>query len=71
VRVGKERHDLYAEAGLLFWVLTNFLLHLLADILLRETELTYLQIQPGDIPVTSIADKVSNGEIWILGGCLV
>jgi hypothetical protein len=44
---------------------------LIADTLLKEIELTYLQIQPGDIPITSIADKVSNGEIWILGGCLV
>ncbi|KAF2132698.1 hypothetical protein P153DRAFT_284128 [Dothidotthia symphoricarpi CBS 119687] len=28
------------------------------------------KIQPGDVEVTSIADKVSNGEIWILGGTL-
>ncbi|KAH7086680.1 hypothetical protein FB567DRAFT_496128 [Paraphoma chrysanthemicola] len=27
-------------------------------------------IQPGDVKVTSIADKVSNGEVWILGGSL-
>jgi hypothetical protein len=29
-----------------------------------------LQIQPGDVNITSIADKVSNGEIWVLGGSL-
>jgi hypothetical protein len=28
------------------------------------------QIQPNNIEVTSIADKVSNGEIWVLGGSL-
>ncbi|KAF3001932.1 hypothetical protein E8E13_006833 [Curvularia kusanoi] len=27
-------------------------------------------IQPGDIEVKSIADKVANGEIWMLGGSL-
>ena len=29
-----------------------------------------LQIQPADVVVTSIADKVSNGEIWVLEGSL-
>ncbi|KAH7399517.1 hypothetical protein BKA66DRAFT_451985 [Pyrenochaeta sp. MPI-SDFR-AT-0127] len=28
------------------------------------------RIQPGDVEVTSIADKVANGEVWILGGSL-
>jgi hypothetical protein len=28
------------------------------------------QIQPIDVIITSVADKVSNGEIWILGGSL-
>ncbi|KAF2799103.1 hypothetical protein K505DRAFT_295179 [Melanomma pulvis-pyrius CBS 109.77] len=28
-------------------------------------------IQPSDVEVTSIADKVSNGEVWIIGGSLV
>lgn len=28
------------------------------------------KIQPADVEVTSIADKVSNGEIWVLGGSL-
>ncbi|KAF2830994.1 hypothetical protein CC86DRAFT_366487 [Ophiobolus disseminans] len=28
------------------------------------------KIQPGNVQVTSIADKVSNGEVWILGGSL-
>ncbi|KAF2187751.1 hypothetical protein K469DRAFT_725218 [Zopfia rhizophila CBS 207.26] len=27
-------------------------------------------IQPGNVQVTSIADKVANGEIWIMGGIL-
>ncbi|EOA89080.1 hypothetical protein ACJQWK_06042 [Exserohilum turcicum] len=29
------------------------------------------KIQPANIEVTSIADKVSNGEVWVLGGSLV
>lgn len=29
------------------------------------------RIQPGDVEVTSVADKVSNGEVWVLGGSLV
>jgi hypothetical protein len=32
--------------------------------------LTSTQIQPGNVEVTSIADKVANGEIWVLGGSL-
>ena len=28
------------------------------------------QIQPGDIEVSSIADKVSHGEVWVIKGCL-
>jgi hypothetical protein len=27
-----------------------------------------LQIQPGDIEVSSVASKVYNGEVWILKG---
>lgn len=29
-----------------------------------------LQIQPGDIEVSSIASRVSNGEVWIVKKCL-
>ena len=29
-----------------------------------------LQIQPGNIEVSSIASRVSNGEVWILKSCL-
>ena len=29
-----------------------------------------LQIQPGNIEVSSIASRVSNGEDWILKNCL-
>ena len=28
------------------------------------------QIQPGNIEVSSIASRVSNGEVWILKNCL-
>ncbi|PSN63352.1 hypothetical protein BS50DRAFT_559323 [Corynespora cassiicola Philippines] len=35
-----------------------------------ETKDGKKKIQPGDIEVTSIADKVSNGEVWIIGGSL-
>ncbi|CAI6280803.1 unnamed protein product [Periconia digitata] len=28
------------------------------------------KIQPGDVEVKSIADKVSNGEVWVIGGSL-
>ena len=28
------------------------------------------QIQPGNIEVSSIASRVSNGEVWILKSCL-
>ncbi|KAF2001181.1 hypothetical protein P154DRAFT_575254 [Amniculicola lignicola CBS 123094] len=28
------------------------------------------RIQPGDVEVISIADKVSNGEVWVIGGSL-
>jgi hypothetical protein len=37
----------------------------------ESTDLTSAQIQPGNVEVTSIADKVSNGEIWVLGSSLV
>ena len=29
-----------------------------------------VQIQPGNIEVSSIASRVSNGEVWILKSCL-
>ena len=29
-----------------------------------------LQIQPGNIEVSSIASRVSNGEVWVLKNCL-
>lgn len=29
-----------------------------------------MQIQPGNIEVSSIASRVSNGEVWILKSCL-
>lgn len=29
-----------------------------------------MQIQPGNVAVSSIADKVANGEIWVLEGSL-
>ena len=29
-----------------------------------------MQIQPGNIEVSSIASRVSNGEVWILKTCL-
>ena len=32
--------------------------------------LTSLKIQPGDIEVSSVASRVSNGEVWILRGAL-
>ncbi|KAF1944055.1 hypothetical protein EJ02DRAFT_452674 [Clathrospora elynae] len=35
-----------------------------------ETKDGQKKIQPRNIEVTSIADKVSNGEIWIVGGSL-
>ncbi|KAH8732940.1 hypothetical protein GQ44DRAFT_668558 [Phaeosphaeriaceae sp. PMI808] len=35
-----------------------------------ETKHGQKKIQPSNIEVTSIADKVSNGEVWILGGSL-
>lgn len=28
------------------------------------------QVQPGDIEVSNVASHVSNGEVWILKGCL-
>ena len=28
------------------------------------------KVHPGDIEVSSIANKVSNGEVWVLKGCL-
>jgi hypothetical protein len=30
--------------------------------------LMFLQIQPGNIEVSSVASKVYNGEVWILKG---
>ncbi|ORY04036.1 hypothetical protein BCR34DRAFT_544775 [Clohesyomyces aquaticus] len=36
-----------------------------------ETKDGKKRIQPADIEVSSIADKVSNGEIWIIKGALV
>ncbi|OAL55955.1 hypothetical protein IQ07DRAFT_583392 [Pyrenochaeta sp. DS3sAY3a] len=35
-----------------------------------ETKNGQKKIQPGNVEVTSIADKVSNGEVWVLGGSL-
>ena len=32
--------------------------------------LTGSKIQPGDIEVSSVASRVSNGEVWILKGVL-
>lgn len=28
------------------------------------------QLQPGDIEISSVIEKVSNGEIWVIKGCL-
>lgn len=28
------------------------------------------QVQPGDIEVSRVANRVSNGEVWVLKGCL-
>lgn len=28
------------------------------------------QIQPGDVEVDSIAEKVTNGEVWMLNGVI-
>jgi hypothetical protein len=39
-------------------------------LVLCKTADFFAQIQPGDIEVTSVADKVANGEIWILGGAM-
>lgn len=33
-----------------------------------EYELIVLQIQPGNIEVSTIASRVYNGEVWILKG---
>lgn len=30
----------------------------------------HAQVQPGNIEVSSIANEVSNGEVWVLNGCL-
>ena len=35
-----------------------------------EETLTMCQVQPGNIEVSSIANKVSNGEVWILEGVM-
>jgi hypothetical protein len=32
--------------------------------------LTISQIQPGAVEVTSTAQEVGNGEVWVLGGVL-
>jgi Fasciclin domain len=32
--------------------------------------LTGAQIQPGNIEVQEVADKVANGEVWVLKGCI-
>lgn len=34
------------------------------------TEADKKQIQPGNVEVQSVADKVSNGEVWILRGVI-
>lgn len=36
----------------------------------QEASLQVIQIQPFDVEVISIADKVSNGEVWVIGGSL-
>ena len=28
------------------------------------------QVQPGNIEVSSVASKVSNGEVWVIKGCM-
>lgn len=33
-------------------------------------KLNYLKIQPGNIKVSSIANRVSNGEVWVIKGAL-
>ena len=43
-----------------------FLLPSLAKSLANEP----VQIQPANVEVISIADKVANGEVWVLGGSL-
>lgn len=30
----------------------------------------WCQIQPGNIEVSSVAEKVSNGEVWVLNGVI-
>jgi len=35
-----------------------------------ETKDGQKKIQPGNVAVTSIADKVSNGEVWVIGGSM-
>lgn len=35
---------------------------------LVEKLLTTAKIQPGNIEVSSIAEKVANGEVWVLKG---
>lgn len=32
--------------------------------------LTRLKIQPGNIEVSDIANRVSNGEVWVIKGAL-
>jgi hypothetical protein len=36
----------------------------------KQRSLHETQIQPKDVEVTSIADKVANGEVWILSGSI-
>ena len=35
-----------------------------------KLELTSAKIQPGNIEVSSVASRVSNGEIWVTKGAL-
>ena len=42
-----------------------------ADLAFRfKSPLTLLKIQPGNIEVSSIANRVSNGEVWVIKGAL-
>jgi hypothetical protein len=35
-----------------------------------KSQLIQLKIQPGNIEVSSIANRVSNGEVWVINGAL-
>jgi len=37
---------------------------------LPRAESFLVQVQPGDIEVSSVASRVSNGEVWIMKECL-